>query len=86
MKVVILYHPESEYARSVLIFKRDYEKLTSKQVELLSLETPEGDDMAKLYGITQYPAIVVCSDNGELQKLWEGDSLPLISEVVSYTL
>jgi hypothetical protein len=86
MKVVMLYHPESEHARSVLVFQRDFEEFASKKVELLSLETPEGDDMAKLYGITQYPAIVVCSDNGELQKLWEGESLPLISEVVSYTL
>lgn len=86
MKVVILYHPESEQARSVLIFQHDFEKLASKPAELISLETPKGDEQAKLYGVTQYPAIIVCSDSGELLKLWEGEDLPQISEVISYTM
>ncbi len=86
MKVMVLYHPESEHARNVLTFQHDFEKLTSKSVELVSLETPEGDERAKLYGVTQYPAIVVCADSGELLKFWEGESLPQINEVVSYTL
>lgn len=86
MKVVVLYHPESEHARSVLTFQSDFERLTSKTAELLSLETSEGDEQAKLYGVTQYPAIIVKTDSGEILKSWEGENLPQISEVVSYTL
>ena len=86
MKVVVLYHPESEHARSVLTFQRDFEKLTTKQIELLSLETVEGAELAKLYAISQYPAVVVTADGGELLRLWEGETLPLINEVASYLL
>ena len=86
MKVVVLYHPESDHARSVLTFQRDFERLSTKPIELLSLETPEGDGRAKLYGITQYPAVVVCAEDGEVLKLWEGEILPQISEVISYML
>lgn len=86
MKVAVLYHPESDHARSVLTFQRDFELLASKPVELLSLETPEGDEQAQLYGITQYPAVIVVTDSGEIIKSWEGEILPQISEVISYTL
>lgn len=86
MKVVVLYHPESDHARSVLTFQRDFERLSSKTVQLLSLETPEGDTQAKLYGVTQYPAVIICADSGEVLKFWEGELLPQISEVISYIL
>lgn len=86
MKVVVLYHPESDHARSVLTFQRDFERMSSKPVQLLSLETPEGDNAAKLYGVTQYPAIIASTDSGEILKFWEGASLPQISEVISYIL
>lgn len=86
MKVVVLYHPESDHARSVLTFQHDFERLASRTIELLSLESVEGDEKARLYGVTQYPAVVVCTKDGEVLKLWEGEILPQISEVVSYIL
>lgn len=84
MKVIVLYHPESEHARAVLTFQGDFERQTPNKVDLLSLETVEGADMAKLYGITTYPAVIVRTDEGALLKLWEGEQMPLIGEVDSY--
>ncbi len=81
MKVVVLYHPNSEHERSILTFQRDFKVRTSHDVELVSLETPEGADKAKAYGISDYPAVLVTDDNGQLQNLWEGEQLPLIDEV-----
>ena len=84
MKVLVLYHPVSEHARSVLTFQRDFQARTSQEVELISLETVEGADKARVYDITQYPAVLVTTDDGQLQKLWQGDQLPLIDEVNGY--
>lgn len=84
MKALMLYHPDSEHARSVLTFKGDFERSTPEKIELVSLETVEGAEMAKLYDITTYPAVIVRTDDDQLVKHWEGDHLPLIGEVLSY--
>ncbi len=84
MKVVILYHPESDHAREVETFKKDYESTQGGEVELISLETRDGADMARLYDIVSYPAVLAIRDNNELLKHWEEDKLPLMQEVASY--
>ena len=84
MKVIVLYHPESDRARSVLTFERDFKIRTNQDVELLSLETVEGAEMATTYAVTQYPAVLVTTDTGEFLQLWSGEQLPLINEVAGY--
>lgn len=84
MKALVLYHPDSDHARSVLTFKGDLERLSTSTLELVSLETKEGAEKAKVYGITRYPAILVTTESGEMLKFWEGEVLPTINEVVSY--
>jgi len=85
MKVYILYHPQSDHSRSVEEYATDFERTKSKKIELLSLESPEGADMAQLYDVVQYPAVIAQRDNGELVKSWEGAELPLMDEVAAYT-
>lgn len=53
--------------------------------ELLSLETREGADMARLYDVTRYPAVLVISQDGRLQQLWQEAELPLMGELEAYT-
>lgn len=84
MKVSILYHPQSEFARSVEEFARDFEHQKGTPVELVSLESTEGANKAALYDIVQYPALFVSRDSGELIKHWEGTPLPLMNEVAGY--
>jgi hypothetical protein len=84
MKVLILYRPNSEHDTMVMGWVREYKVRTTKDVELVSLDTREGADMARLYDIVQYPTIVAIEDNGALTKEWQGDTLPLISEVSYY--
>lgn len=52
--------------------------------ELISLDTREGDDMAKLYGIYSFPAILAISRDGSLQHIWQEDRLPLMQELDAY--
>ena len=84
MKVLILYRPDSEHDTMVQGFLRDYRQRTGKDIELMSLDTREGSDMAELYGAIDYPVILAIEENGSLQKMWEGTELPLMDEVSYY--
>ena len=86
MKIVALYRPNSEFARKVESFVRDFSKLRGGEIELVSLDTREGADMARLYGIVQYPAILAIQRDSSLAKEWQGDKLPLMDEVASYMM
>lgn len=84
MKVSILYHPESEFARAVEEYAHDFERQKGKAIELISLETKDGANLAALYDIVRYPALIVRRDNNDLVKHWEGEPLPLMNEVAGY--
>lgn len=85
MKTVVLYRPNSEFARPVEEYARDFERRSGKVLKLVSLDAIEGADMANLYGITQYPAILVIRDDGQLSAQWQGEQLPLMDEVAGYS-
>jgi hypothetical protein len=85
MKVIVLYRPKSEQEGKALDYAREYKQLKNRDLDLVSLDTVEGDDMAKLYDITQYPAIVAIKEDGQLQKLWQGDNFPMMNELDYYT-
>lgn len=65
-------------------YARDFERQRSKTIELISLDTREGSDMARLYDIVQYPALLIQRDDGQLVKEWQGERLPLMDEVEGY--
>lgn len=84
MKALVLYHPSSESGRSIEEYATDFERRKGSKISLLSLETREGAAMATLYDIVRYPALAVVDDEGRVQKLWEGDNMPLMDEVSGY--
>lgn len=86
MKAVVLYRSNSEHARAVEEFAHEFERRTSKKLELQELDTREGADMAKLYDVTSYPAVLAMSEDGQLLKLWMGERMPLVDEVAGYVL
>jgi hypothetical protein len=86
MKVLILYRPNSEYARKVEDFIRDYKNRHEEgRLEVLDIDSRDGAATATLYGIMQYPAILALRNDGSVLKYWEGDALPLMDEVAYYT-
>ncbi len=80
-----MYHPNSDHARMVEMYANDFQRIKGGAIELLSLETREGADLARLYDIVRYPAVVAKRDDGELLKHWEGAELPLMDEVAAYS-
>jgi len=86
MKAVILYRPVSEHARDVDDYVREFKIRTGREFKLISTETKEGANLGELYGIMSYPAVLVTDDDGKLQKIWQGEHLPLYNEVQGYLL
>jgi hypothetical protein len=84
MKVVILYHPKSEHEGKVLDFVSEYKRLKNKEIETVSLETPEGAEKARVYDITIYPAILALKEDGQLINMWQGDNFPLLDQLDYY--
>lgn len=84
MRTVIIFRENSEHAREVLDYLRDFQRQTGHTLETLDPDSPEGTDFCRTYDIVEYPSILALSDDGQLQNLWRGQPLPTISEVSYY--
>lgn len=85
MKVLILYRPHSEHARTVEEYVHEFQmRNRDHRLEMVDVETRDGSATASLYDVMQYPAILVTQDDGYLQRSWHGETLPLMDEVASY--
>lgn len=81
---MILYRPNSDHERAVLEYARDFHHETGRELELISTETKEGADKARLYDIVRYPAVVATANDGRMLQMWQEDLLPLRNEVAAY--
>src|SRR4051812_10810751 len=84
MRTLVLYHPKSDHVGIVDNYVQDYIRFKGKVIEEVSLETREGADLAKLYDVTRYPAILVIGPDGQLVQLWQNGLLPLMDELSAY--
>lgn len=84
MKVVMLYRPNSEFARGAEQFVREFERRTPKTIEVANIDTPEGARLAAIYGVVDHPTFLALADDGQLLHAWAGRPLPLVNEVSAY--
>jgi hypothetical protein len=84
MRVVVVAKEETDYARSVEMFLRDFNRQTGRDLEVLDPNSLEGESFCRAYDIVEYPTIVALSDEGIMLQMWRGVSLPTISEVSYY--
>lgn len=87
MRVVVLYHPKSQHGGQVQDYARDFKKLhpeENRELKLISLETKEGAQLAKLYDVVRYPAVLALAKDGTMQRLWQDENLPLLRELDYY--
>lgn len=85
MKVVIVYKNDSDHARAVIDYLRDFERQTGHGLKTLEPETLEGEQFCRAYDIVEYPTVIAISDDSVMQNVWTGLPLPTISEVSYYT-
>lgn len=84
MRTIVIYKDESDHAREVISYLRDFARQTGRELETMDPDTRDGSAFCRVYDIVEYPTIVAIDDNGSLQNLWRGRPLPTISEVSFY--
>lgn len=84
MKTIIVYKEESDYARQVTDFLREFESQTGHTLEVVNPDTAEGTMFCDTYDIVEYPTMIALADDGTMQNIWVGLPLPTISEVSYY--
>ena len=84
MRVAVVYKYESDHAREVLDYLRDFLRQTGHSIEEIDPDTSDGSSFCRTYDIVEYPTMLALSDNGQLQNMWRGRPLPTISEVSFY--
>jgi hypothetical protein len=80
----MLYSPNSHSERLCLDYARDFMAIHGRQIDLLSINTIEGDAQATLYDITSYPAVLALDSQGKLLNIWKGEMLPVMNELLAY--
>ena len=84
MKVVVVYKQESDYARSIIDWLREFRRQTGKSVEEIDPDTRSGEIFCRDYEVVEYPTLVAFDDEGRVHAMWRGTMLPTISEVSYY--
>lgn len=85
MQVAMLYRPNTEHEREITEYVREFQhRYPESKIDLISLDTQAGDDLARVYDIIDYPALLARADDGHLLKDWQGMPLPLMNEVAFY--
>lgn len=84
MRVVVIYKEQTDYARQVIDYLRDFKTQTGHDLEILDPESAEGTSFCEAYDIVEYPTMIALSDDGVMQNTWTGLPLPTISEVSYY--
>lgn len=84
MRVVVVYKEESDHAREVFDYLRDFARQTGHVIEEMDPDSPAGVDFCRTYDIVEYPTVIALSNDGQLQNMWRGRPLPTISEVSYY--
>ena len=84
MRVVVITRENTDYARTVETFTSDFAHQTGKTLEVLGADSAEAESLERTYDIVEYPTIIAISDDGQMQNMWTGATLPTISEVSYY--
>lgn len=85
MKLIILYKPISELARSSESYAQEFERQTGKPITLIDSESKEGLELAGVHDILRQPVLLVLRDDHSLVEMWqERTSWPTLSELSAY--
>jgi hypothetical protein len=84
MRTVVISRENTDYARTVEEYLRDFKYQTGHDLEVMNPDTPDGVQFCSVYDIVEYPTIVAVANDGSIQNSWRGLPLPTISELSYY--
>ena len=84
MQVVCIYRENQDYSRSVEEFLENFRRQTGREIETMNPD--ENTKFCEAYDVVEYPTILALGEYGEVRASWRGKDLPLINEVLYYTI
>ena len=84
MRVVCVWRDNTDYAREVSDWLREFE-MRGQEIESLDPDTPEGESFRLAYDVVQYPTVLALDDSGRVLQGWRGTPMPRFDEVSYYT-
>ena len=84
MRVVCIYRDNQDYSRSVNEWLENFRRQTGYEIETMNPD--ENTEFCVTYDIVEYPTIIALGNSGEVLAMWRGRNLPLINEVLYYTI
>lgn len=84
MSVRVIFKEESDHAREVLDYLRDFRRQTGHELETIDPDTPDGMQLCRVYDIVEYPTVIATTSDGQVRNVWRGLPLPTISEISYY--
>ena len=86
MRVVMIWRDSQDYSRTVIDWLHDFERRTGKLPESFSPDEGEGQNLARVYDVVEYPTILALDDSGKVLQEWRGEMMPQVNEVSYYML
>ncbi|MBQ9018246.1 hypothetical protein IJ117_00585 [Candidatus Saccharibacteria bacterium] len=84
MRVVCVFRDNQDYTRTVTDWLENFRRQTGKEIE--TMDPDENTDFCETYDIVEYPTLLALGDRGEVMAMWRGREMPLINEVLYYTI
>ena len=84
MRIVCVWKEQSDHAREVRDFLREFERTTGAEIESLDPDTRDGADFARVHDVVEYPTILALDERGAVAEQWRGTPLPMMSQVSYY--
>lgn len=76
----LLYTKGAPHEQAVQDLSYDLAK-REVEVKLVDADSPEGTSLSQLYDLTARPAVVLVRENGSAMERWQGEHLPLGSDI-----
>ena len=83
MKAYLIYRFDGPQQIRVDSLLRDLGDHWASKIELVDNQTRTGADLARLYDVVDYPALLITLDDGRQLELWQS-SWPLLSDIIYY--
>lgn len=84
MRVICIFRDNQDYTRSVTDWLENFRRQTGREIE--TMDPDENVNFCETYDIVEYPTIIALDNQGSVREMWRGRDLPLINEVLYYTI
>lgn len=84
MRIVCIYRQNQDYSRSTNEWIENFRRQTGHGIEIINPD--ENISFCETYDVVEYPTILALGNSGEVHASWRGKELPLINEVLYYTI